>query len=94
MLKSLAEQEHNKSARLRHAEKMSKILNENAFGCANDPGTYIVPMYENTGELVEVKLNDGYAKDVEKFLSSILTKLLTKADSKCSQWKICFDCIS
>jgi hypothetical protein len=39
MLKSLAEQEKHKSARLRHAEKMSKILNDNAFGCANDPGT-------------------------------------------------------
>jgi predicted nucleic acid-binding Zn-ribbon protein len=94
MLKSLAEQEKHKSARLRHAEKMSKILNENAFGCANDPGTYSVPMDEKTGELGEVKFNDGYAKDVEKVLSSILPKLLTKPESNCSQWKICFDGIS
>jgi hypothetical protein len=45
---------------------MSKILNENAFGCADDPWTYSVPMDEKTGELGEVKLNDGYAKGVEK----------------------------
>jgi hypothetical protein len=51
-------------------------------------------MDEKTGELGEVKFNDGYAKDVEKVLSSILPKLLTKAESKCSQWKICFDGIS
>jgi hypothetical protein len=74
MLKSLVEQEKNKPARLRHAEKMSKILNENAFGCANDPGTYSVPMDENTGELREAKFNDGHAKDVDKVFSSILPK--------------------
>jgi hypothetical protein len=73
---------------------MSKILNENAFGCANDPGAYSVPMDEKTGGLGEVKFNDGYAKDVKKFMSSILPKLLTKADSKCSQWEIYFDGIS
>jgi hypothetical protein len=67
---------------------MSKNLNENAFGCANDPGTYSVPMDEKTGELGDVTLNDGYAKDVEKVLFSILPKLLTKAESKCSQCKI------
>jgi hypothetical protein len=63
---------------------MSKILNENAFGCANDPGTYSLLMDENKGELGEVKFNDGYAKDVEKVISSIFPKLLTKAESKCS----------
>jgi hypothetical protein len=73
---------------------MSEILNENAFGCANDPRTYSVPMDEKTGDLGEVKFNDGHAKDVEKVLSSILPKLLTEAESNCSQWKKCFDGIS
>jgi hypothetical protein len=61
---------------------MSKLLNENAFGCANDPGTYSVPMDEKTGELGEVKFNDGYAKDLEK---------VPKPESNCSQWEVCFD---
>jgi hypothetical protein len=73
---------------------MSRILNENEFGCANDICTYSVPMDEKTGELGEVKFNDGYANDVEKVLCSILPKLLTKPESKCSQLKICFDGIS
>jgi hypothetical protein len=91
MEKLLGEQEKNNSAKLRHGEKMSKILNENAFGCANDPSTYIVPMDEKTWELGEGKFNDVYAKDAEKVPSSILPKLLTKPESKCAQWKICFD---
>jgi hypothetical protein len=49
MVKSLGEKEKNKSVRLRHGEKMSKILNENAFGCNNAPGNYSVPMYEIQG---------------------------------------------
>jgi hypothetical protein len=61
---------------------MSKTLNENAFGCANDQGAYGVPMDEKTVELREVKFNNGCAKGVEKVLFPILTKLLTKAESK------------
>jgi hypothetical protein len=90
MVKSLCEQEKNKSTRLRHGEKMSKMINENVLGCANDTGTYSAPMED----LGEVKFNDGYAMGVEKFLSSILLKFLTKPESKCSQWKIWFDGIS
>jgi hypothetical protein len=88
MVKSLGEQENNKSARLRHGEKMSKILNENVFGCANDTGNCSVNMDEKAGDLGEVKFNDGYAKDVENILSSIFPKVLTKPESKCSQWEI------
>jgi hypothetical protein len=44
-----------------------------------------VSMYEKTGELGDVKFNDGYAKDVEKVSFSIIPKLLTKAESNCAQ---------
>jgi hypothetical protein len=56
--RSLEEQENNKAARLRHTQKMSKWLNERAFGTIDDPGTYSVPMDEKIGELGKVKFND------------------------------------
>jgi hypothetical protein len=65
----LGEQEKTKDVRLLHAQNMSKWLNEKAFGTVDDPGTYSVPMDDKTGELSEVKFNDGYAKDFEKVLS-------------------------
>jgi hypothetical protein len=92
--RSLGEQEKTKAVRLVHAEKMSKWLNEKAFGTVDDPGTYSVPMDDKTGELGEVKFNDGYAKDVENVLSELITKFLTKPESKCSKWVLAFDGIS
>jgi hypothetical protein len=80
----LGEQEKTKSARLLHAQKMSKWLNEKAFGIVDDPGACIVPMDDNTGELGEVKFNDGNAKNVEKVLSELIPKFLTKPESKCA----------
>jgi hypothetical protein len=53
-----------------------------------------VPMDDNIGELGEVKFNDGYAKDVEKFLSELIPKFLTKPESKYSKWMLAFDGIS
>jgi hypothetical protein len=74
--RSLGEQEKKKSARLLHALKMSKWLNEKAFVTVDDPRTYCVPMDDNTGELGEIKFNYGYAKDVEKVLSELIPKFL------------------
>jgi hypothetical protein len=64
--------------RLRHGEKMSRMINEHVLGLHDDPGTYSVPMDGKSGELWEVKFNDGYAKLVELKLSALLPKLLTK----------------
>jgi hypothetical protein len=64
MLRSLDEQDKTKAARLCHAENVSKWLNELAFGSPLDPETYNVAMDEKTGDLGEVKFNDGYAKCV------------------------------
>jgi hypothetical protein len=55
----------NKKARLKYTESMSEFLNENAFGTPEKPGNYNVPMDEETGELGEVKFNDGMSKSQE-----------------------------
>jgi hypothetical protein len=94
MLRSLYQQDKTKAALLRHAEKMSKWLNDLAFGSPLDPGTYSVPMDEKNGELGKVKFNDGYVKCVELVLSEFLPKFITNPASKCSDWIKCFDGIS
>jgi hypothetical protein len=93
-IRSLGEQKKKKAVRLVHSQNKSKWLNTKAFGTVDDPGTYNVPMEYKTGELGEVKFNDGYAKDVEKVLSELITKFLTKPESKCSNWVLAFDGIS
>jgi hypothetical protein len=47
---------------------MSQFLNENAFGTPDKPGNYHVPMDEKTGELGEIKFNDGVTKILESVL--------------------------
>jgi hypothetical protein len=47
---------------LKHAESNSELLNENAFGTPEKPGNYHVPMGKKTGEVGQVKFNDGVAK--------------------------------
>jgi hypothetical protein len=82
----LDKQEWNKSARLQHSEKMTKVLNDNMFGNTINPGNYSVRMDKNTGELGG-GVNDSSAKDVELILSNILQKLFTKSDSNCEECK-------
>jgi hypothetical protein len=53
-------------------------------------------MDEKTGEVGEVKLNDGYANDgyakyVEEILSEFLPKFITKPTKLCKDWIECFD---
>jgi hypothetical protein len=58
-----------KKARLKYAASMSEFLNENAFGTPKRPGKYDVLMDAKTGELGEVKFNDGVAsKSLELLL--------------------------
>jgi hypothetical protein len=94
LLGSLWEQEKTRAARLRHGDKISRIINEHVFGSHDDPGTYSVTMDEKSGGVGEVKFNDGYAKLVELKLSALLPKLLTKPEYVCSDWTLCFDGIS
>jgi predicted amino acid-binding ACT domain protein len=49
LLISLGEKEKTKAARLRHGEKMSRLLNEHVFGTHEDPGTYC-PIHLCTGK--------------------------------------------
>jgi hypothetical protein len=41
-------------------------------------------MDEKTGELREVKFNDGYVRCVALVFSELLPKIITKPSSKCS----------
>jgi hypothetical protein len=90
----LDDQENNKAARLCHAQKMSKWLNERVFRTMYDPDTHIVPMDDKTGELDEATFNGGYRKDTAAVLSELMPKFLTKPESKCSKWVHLFDSIS
>jgi hypothetical protein len=79
----------NKKASLKYAESMSEFLNENAFGTPEKPGNYHGPVNEKTGELGEVKFNDGVAKNLELVLvQKVLPHFLNEA-SKLTDWKEC-----
>jgi hypothetical protein len=70
-------------------QNQSEFLNENAFGTPDKPGNYHVPMDEKTGELGEVKFNDGVAKSLDLVLvQKTLTHFLNEA-SKLTDWKEC-----
>jgi hypothetical protein len=84
----------NKEARKKQAKKISDIINTRAFGTVEDPGTYKVPFDSKSGKVAEVKFDDSRAKTLEAELSKILPNIITKEESRKSEWIWCIAAIS
>jgi hypothetical protein len=68
-----------------HANFVSKVLNTTAFGTAEEPGPYVLPVGSD-GELGEIKFNDRWANDIENSLDEILPLIITDQPDKLADW--------
>jgi hypothetical protein len=76
-----------------HANFVSKVLNTTAFGTAEEPGPYVLPVGSD-GELGEIKFNDKWAKDIENYLVDILPLFITDQPDKLADWTSCMSKLS
>jgi hypothetical protein len=81
------------AGRIWHANFVSKVLNTTAFGTAEEPGTYVLPVGSD-GEMGEIKLNDKWAKYIEHFLDEILSLIITDQPDKLADWTSCVSKLS
>jgi hypothetical protein len=80
----------NQSAagRIWHANFVSKILHTTAFGTAEEPGPYVLPVGFD-GELGEINFNDNWAKYIEHSLDEILPLIIIDHPDKLADWTSC-----